>query len=310
MRRGRLLVCLLLCTSAQYAADADADATANAGPTTARRRLPPKCKPESWSFGASRISGGGGNNNETASEDCLTAREYVDILNAELLGASMSGNALEVMALLEEGAEIDYVAGDWTPLLVAAMNSHAEVVDVLLAADADVDYAGRQGNLTALVAAAQEGSFAVVRSLIRSGADVNKGVPRRTTRALSIASMFCFPAVASLLLSCGAVVDFQEPAAYNQTALIMASSDGCVDVVRVLLSAGANPYIKTANGFTALDMAQHSKHHSVSLLLKDIMAELEEEAKAPAWPSRFNQPSTARSSAVGGGANFDRESEE
>jgi ankyrin repeat protein len=62
--------------------------------------------------------------------------------------------------------------GAITPLFLAAKSGNAEMVDLLIKAGADVNYADNKGT-TALMVAAASGSEAAVKSLIANGADVN-----------------------------------------------------------------------------------------------------------------------------------------
>jgi len=59
-----------------------------------------------------------------------------------------------------------------TPLYLAAMDNHLDVVKILIAAKADVN-AKKQGGITALMIAARYGQLESVEALVAAGADVN-----------------------------------------------------------------------------------------------------------------------------------------
>ena len=61
-----------------------------------------------------------------------------------------------------------------TPLLIAAYNGHLNVVQALVAAEADVDKAKTDDGRTPLWTAAYEGHLDVVQALVAAKADVNK----------------------------------------------------------------------------------------------------------------------------------------
>jgi ankyrin repeat protein len=76
-----------------------------------------------------------------------------------------------VEKLVAAGAHVN--TPDWTPLIYAAFNGHAPVVQFLLKARADVNAASDNGT-TALMAASRGGFTEVVDLLLRAGADPNR----------------------------------------------------------------------------------------------------------------------------------------
>jgi ankyrin repeat protein len=87
-------------------------------------------------------------------------------------GSNDDGEAAEL--LIRAGASVDAVTrnGALTPLMVAAANGSAAVIEKLLAAGAKAEVRSTDG-ATPLMLAAASGSVEAVRSLIEHGADVN-----------------------------------------------------------------------------------------------------------------------------------------
>ena len=72
--------------------------------------------------------------------------------------------------------------------------------------------------------------------------------------------------VAALLLEKGASVDLQDKT--GQTALILASENGHLEVVKQLLEKGARIDLKAINGNTALMLAKEKGHHDIAAVLQ------------------------------------------
>ena len=105
-----------------------------------------------------------------------------------------------------------------TPLMQAALNGDAAIVDELLAWHGAIDLVNGDGN-TALWFACKRESVEIMRALIAHGADID-----HTNRE-------------------------------GATCLIYAASAGKLAAVRTLLEAGADLAPETQDGFTALDSA-------------------------------------------------------
>lgn len=212
-----------------------------------------------------------------------------------LLTASEIGDLATVQKRLADGANADskWPENDLTALYVAAQNGHVDIVNALLAADADVNQKSMQG-YTALIKASQKGHLEVVRALIEAGAEVNakgewqgrEGITPLITAALNghreivetlltanaqvnlamvdgataltTATMAGEPQIMKLLLDAGADIDVQSTwqDLTGCTPLLLATVSANVEIVRMLLAAGANPDVITSSGETALTVAQ------------------------------------------------------
>ena len=137
--------------------------------------------------------------------------------------------------LVDAGAssEVGKDGGVWVDgLVIAAERGHGAVVEMLLSVGVSVDSVDSM-EATALCRACLKGNAHVVRVLVdQGGADVNR---------------------------CGS---------RNLTPLAWASGWGHEDVVRVLLEAGADVGIVSADGDTAMDLAEREGYDGVVELLK------------------------------------------
>ncbi|MCX2738852.1 ankyrin repeat domain-containing protein [Pontibacter anaerobius] len=95
----------------------------------------------------------------------------------QLYAAVQKNDKAMVESLLKKEADPNYIkqAGPWmkvSPLITAVNNSNVEIVKLLVANNAQVDW--RDGfNTTALMYAAANGNKKIVELLIANGADVN-----------------------------------------------------------------------------------------------------------------------------------------
>lgn len=95
----------------------------------------------------------------------------------QLYAAVQKNDRTQVEALLKKKADPNYIkqAGPWmkvSPLITAVNNANVEIVKLLIANNAQVDW--RDGfNTTALMYAAAKGNKVIVELLIANGADVH-----------------------------------------------------------------------------------------------------------------------------------------
>lgn len=127
-----------------------------------------------------------------------------------------------------------------------------EIGQILLAADARVDQADRDGN-TPLIKAAFDGRMDFTAILLSAGADVHQ-VNRLGVSALLAASAGGRVDLVSALLTAGA--DPNRTTDDGLTPLMLAAARGQVAVATVLLAAGADPAAKDAEGRSAAVLAE------------------------------------------------------
>jgi ankyrin repeat protein len=211
----------------------------------------------------------------TLSEDQMKARAAAarrELLNQELFAAVDSEASGAVRKMLTRGADVNGRDRDgMTPLMHAALQGSSELIQLLLDKGAVVNLTDTFG-VTALMQAAWAGHTEVLETLMTQGADVNLQsvleVPRLKkagVNALMGASMNGNLEVVRLLLAGDARLNQQD--AQGQTALMHASQAGFSQIADLLLSKGANTEIKDQFGRTALTVATIYGHYDVVCLL-------------------------------------------
>jgi ankyrin repeat protein len=159
--------------------------------------------------------------------------------DSPLTKAVKANDVQAVRALLKSGAEVNVRSGDGsTPLLWAANNGSVEIARALIASKAVVDAANDFG-VTPLLQASKIGDSAMVDLLLRSGAHPSKAHPEGETPLLAASRSGSVPTV-RLLLARGVDVNAAEKF-QNTTALMWAAAEGHIDVVDLLIEAGADP---------------------------------------------------------------------
>lgn len=159
-----------------------------------------------------------------------------------------------------------------------AMNRIDDVIQAI-EKGVNIDAFGSDEN-TALCIAANWGYLSIVRVLVEAGANLELGRESdRETPLIAAAGNFAlaksssgFPdmeknllEIISILLSAGANVNAQTTEGWN--ALIAAANSGSIESVKLLLSAGANINAKDNRGGTALSRAKQAGHTEIVQLL-------------------------------------------
>jgi ankyrin repeat protein len=162
-----------------------------------------------------------------------------------------------------------------TPLMVAcSIEGTDEIVELLISKGADVNIIGTYDGRTALIWAAANSKKAV-QLLLAKGAEVNvKGVEGMTAFIQSIfgnLSGSVTTEVCGLLLAKGANVNDQLSGADAEgwTALMFASNNGKPDLVKYLISKGADVNHRAKDGTSALSWAIKEKYDEIIKVLKD-----------------------------------------
>ena len=188
--------------------------------------------------------------------------------------AAFKGDTTTVKALLAKGVNVNEKRKKGTtPLIAAARSGHLEIVNLLLAAGAEVDPKTgpkRVGQPTALWWAARNGHQVIVETLLENGADVNGKEGKLTPTALMEAVERGHPFIVEVLLIGGA--NPNEKNAYGRTALWMAAILGRTKAVEILLENGADVNTTGEIGLTPLMLAVDSwkfKYWIVKALLEN-----------------------------------------
>jgi uncharacterized protein len=200
-----------------------------------------------------------------------------------LMTAARAGDTASVKTLLAHGGKPD-ATENWhgqTALMWAALENHADIVQLLIDAGAEVGRASTKhdwvkisysegnvpktrdlGGLTALQFAAREGSLESVEKLLAAGADANAAEPMYQLTPLQLAILNGHYTLAKKLIERGVgvddgslylAVDTRNLGFYAQRPN-PPEKDGAVtslDVINALLARGANPdlpYTKVLTG--------------------------------------------------------------
>ena len=147
------------------------------------------------------------------------------LYGSPLQAASAMGSVAAVKLLLQHNADVNIGDGRWgSPLQAAAACESSEIVDLLLQHGANACAKGGQWNSPLIAAASLPGPSRPAETITR------------------------------LLLDAGASIDGMTESDDN-TAVLLASAQGCQEVLLLLLQAGADVSMVDSNGYTALHYA-------------------------------------------------------
>jgi ankyrin repeat protein len=145
---------------------------------------------------------------------------------------------------------------EYTALMWASKNGHLDVVQLLLASDADVNIQGGWNECTALMKACEKGKFEVVEALIKAGAEVNLlNSDHYTALMLASFKINSTDGIKIIELLCE---NDAEVNAYDKdewTALIYAVEFGRFEIVKCLLEYRADVLHENKYGKSSIMMA-------------------------------------------------------
>ncbi len=167
-----------------------------------------------------------------------------------------------ITALLQRGFDPDTRDPDGLPgLYLAVREPSLKAAEALIAwPKSNVEVRTAQDE-SPLMMAALKGHLDLVRKLIARDADVNK--PGWTP--LHYAATNGHLAIVRMLLDHHAYIDAESP--NGTTPLMMAAHYGTPETVKLLLEAGADPLLKNSIGLTALDFAQRANRSDSAQLI-------------------------------------------
>jgi ankyrin len=198
--------------------------------------------------------------------------------------AASNGNAAMIGVLIDAGADVNAPdpAGE-TPLMNATRVGRIDAITTLLDRGATVDATDETFQQTALMVAVRENHPDVVKLLIARGASVN--AKTRTGRSPAWVLPNSVPGfghgigiVRGGLPARGS----RAPIPGAMTPLLYAARDGRMDIVRMLLDAGADINQRDANDIPPLITAITNNHPDVARFLIDRGADI----KAVDWYGR------------------------
>jgi len=193
----------------------------------------------------------------------------LDNLGTSPLTTAARDGCIQMMRLLlEHGAKVDRADGDGsTPLMGAVERNEAAAVEFLSAHGANVEKGAPRG-FTPLSLAIEEQQFDAAYALIKAGANVNTPASTYRLTPLMVVASELPPSANSLvrllqdhgpmeiaraLLAHKAKVNATD--AQGVTALMIAAAHDNSPMIALLIQAGANPYMKSAAGETAREIA-------------------------------------------------------
>jgi len=228
-------------------------------------------------------------------------------INGELFDAAIAGDAAKVRSLIKAKADVNYTetlnnvdgsyVKEWSPLMSSVLSGNIEVMKLLIANGAWVNYmnsramnalwlAANNGRLdmvklltekgayvnnrdvddvTPLMAAAMSGSSAVVEYLLQHKADIDL-CNLNGDNALLLALQNGQEAIARLLITAGSEINRQNRS--GATALMIAAVEGNEAIVKLLLEKRADLTLKSDSGKTALDYATLKGNAAIRELLQ------------------------------------------
>lgn len=120
---------------------------------------------------------------------------------------------------------------------------------------------------SSLSCAVRLGRTPIVRMLIEAGANIDNTYHegRNCWSLLTIAANYDYVEIVKCLLSAGAEINATD--SHGETALFRAAALGYTETVKLLLEKGADYTIRNSNGDTALDIASENDHKDVELIV-------------------------------------------
>ena len=159
-----------------------------------------------------------------------------------------------------------------TPLHVACINGHIQVVRALIEANSDIE--AKDADLwSPLYWSAERRQEDIVNIFLELGADPNSRTTSGGTALLQVCG-WGYLDIAQCLLNAGAEVNIATT--WGRTPLHQAASAGALDVVNLLLEHGADPNVSDRSEYTPLDLAEENGHWAVVDVLRPFYLAAEE----------------------------------
>ena len=179
--------------------------------------------------------------------------------------AAGNGHTQIVEILLEYNKDIALEVGpfDSTALHTAAARGHVAVIELLGKHMDDLDLPSR--GLPPLHWAARSNHAECVEALVAAGANVDSRAAPEQETALLAAAALNLPTMVNTLLALGADIDAAQR--QGRTPIMAAAYSGSVAALQILISQGANIDAMDEEGYTALFCALQRNHADAALLL-------------------------------------------
>lgn len=190
----------------------------------------------------------------------------------KLIAAARTGNVSGVQRALTRGASVKATDDSGqTALIAAAYGNHLDVAEVLIANGADVNTKDETVQSAYLISTAEVGDDPrLLRLTLRNGARINAKDSFNGTGLIRAADRG-YPRVVRHLINSGIVIDHVNRlgwTALHEAIILGDGSQPYVEVVRLLVAAGADVNLPSANdGVRPLRHAQTEGHNEIAQIL-------------------------------------------
>ncbi len=191
-------------------------------------------------LGNERI-GGDGYNENTISYQELEER-FKQVLSSEQLDLARANHEqnMEKRKLEREAMYEEWIANEYTDILVATGSNDLPTVLAYIASGADVNAMPVDGTTSPLHNAARHGNVEIIQALLNAGSDVNAITPEFKDSPLQRAASSGSIEAIRALVAAGADLEYSAPEFQGATALKSAAMGGHTDAVAELLRLGAD----------------------------------------------------------------------
>ncbi|MFC1753152.1 ankyrin repeat domain-containing protein [Thermoproteota archaeon] len=204
--------------------------------------------------------------NSLTNEEILKDGDTVERNFAPLHFSSAIGDVPMTRFLLSAGADKEVLDGDsHTPLILAAREGNADIVELLI--DRGVEKDAAPNRWTALHEAAGEGKLEVAKALLSAGAKVDPISDWRNATPLHWAAQAGHTEIVKLLIQYKA--DIEARSNYGETPLMRAVYGNRGEVVKLLIDKGADLSVVDNAGRTPMSKAlYYGRKDMVKLLIE------------------------------------------
>jgi len=182
--------------------------------------------------------------------------------NTALVKACFDGSLDIAKVLVDAGANMNLKTKDKiSPLLYAVEYKHKHIVEYLISKGVNIDEKNGQVENTALIKACENGSLDIAKVLVDAGANINLK-SKAGFAPLYMAVDKKHKPIVEYLISKGVNVN-EKNGLDNGSALYLASYNGSLEIVTMLVDAGADVHLKPIHGYSPLYAAFENKHKPI-----------------------------------------------
>lgn len=205
---------------------------------------------------------------------------------APLVRAASTGHASSIPPLLEAGANIEGEAGFAAVRAASYFETEGNLEAIRILGKSGAPMHAERSSNDPLMRAISDKKYKMIEVLLASGANVNRTFENSTTPIMRALSFSNDPKALRILLRHHPDLDHfatfpvsrkgvflgaedNSPDHVTRTALMSAAAEGKLEMVRLLLEAGATANLKNNLGETALDLAIRGGHTKVTELFRN-----------------------------------------